>query len=43
MYISPLTISARNTAGSYIVNRVSLEKLPACKFKKCWKITPSVD
>lgn len=42
MYISPLTISARNIAGSYIVNRVALEKLPACKFKN-WKISSTVD
>lgn len=42
MYISPLTISARNTAGSYIVNRVELEKLPGCKFKN-WQISSSVD
>ena len=42
MYISPLTISARNTAGSYIVNRVELQKLPGCKFKN-WKISSSDD
>lgn len=42
MYISPLSISARNIAGSYIVNRVSLEKLPECKFIN-WTITSSVD
>ena len=42
MYISPLTISAKNTAGSYIVNRVELEKLPACKFRN-WKISSRGD
>ena len=42
MYISPPSISARNTAGSYIVNRVELQKLSECKFKN-WTITSDVD